>query len=126
MSPDIGNQPVVIYVAIIVFALTALGTAIPKALGPISKFMGEWSTQRRVAAIERDDADIADMKRQVAYLTRRLHRMDEREQRWRRELNQHVAWDTTAITVASRHGAELPPVPPLMTPDPEEAETNHG
>lgn len=140
--PPVESHPLMVYAAVAVALLVLVASAVPKILGPIGKGLADWSRSRREARIASEDADMADVQRQIAYLTEQrvedqkrhtrerkedreafeaqLRAWAAREERWRGEWHQHISWDHELIHLALQHGVTPPPrpAPPFMTPDP--------
>ena len=74
----------------------------------------EWSDAKRRTAIERDDADIADLKRQVDNLTARIEASDERERSQRHYLTEHAKWDRKAYAALVQAGIDIDPPPSIF------------
>lgn len=72
-----------------------------------SETLRKWADERRRMAVERDDADIADLKRQVQNL-----------QQWRTDQEtrnrDHTAWDRRAYTELVKAGIDIDPPPSLF------------
>lgn len=67
----------------------------------------EWADGRRQAATARDDADIAELKRQVRNLTEWRALKDERDRK-------HAEWDREAYVALMQAGIEVEHPPPLF------------
>lgn len=144
---NIEAHPAYIYAALILGIVLLVANAAPKILGPIGKAASEWSQRRREARIAQGQAEMSEVQKQVAFLTEQREKdraeHDEeqrnlrkelgnhrrawaaREDRWRKEWNEHIAWDYDMIHLAHQLGADPPPMPAphFMTPDPPRSTT---
>lgn len=118
--PDVSGSSVVVYVTIVTVVVLAIGTATDKGLGPLSRWWFSFSNDRRAAAAARDDADIADLKRQVTYLTSRVEELSRMVDEQRRTTAirdrlaiAHQRWDVEAQQTVNGLGGHLSPPPPL-------------
>lgn len=88
-------------------------TTFPKHFGAWGAALHDWAMRRRLAAVERDDADIADRDRQIEYF-RALADSRAREIAGRDRLTfQHRQWDMDVIVHLP---ADFRPPPPLFGP----------
>lgn len=94
------NSDVVLYVVIIVLVIGIL-------MRSFNSNIREWADGRRQAATARDDADIAELKRQVGNLTEWRAVKDERDR-------EHAEWDREAYVALMRAGIEVENPPPLF------------
>lgn len=112
---------VLVYVTMVLAALYLVATNVERIGGVFFKM----AERRRLAAAERQSADITNMKRQITYLTETVERLEvelEGERReagaavalYRRELLGLTQWAYEAQRVAAQQGATLPP-PPVTT-----------
>lgn len=113
-----GGAPVIVWLVIIVMLLVMISSATPRVLGPISGAIHDWTERRRAAQAAREDADIADLRRQSEYLARRVSEQAERESRWTREAVVHRQWDRAVQELLIGHEPPVDLAPPFMTPDP--------
>ncbi|WP_152353338.1 hypothetical protein [Brachybacterium subflavum] len=140
------DSPVVVYVTIAVGVLLVIAQAVPKILGPLGTGVQAWSRSRREKRIADEAADMADVQRQVTYLTEQREkdqaRHDEemakqraefadyrrkqaaREERWRREWQHHRQWDYRAQEALIGREPPFDISPPFMTPDPPKENTH--
>lgn len=141
------SHPVMIYATLIIGVLLVVSQAVPKILGPVGAAASDWSRRRREQRIAQEDADMADLQRQVTYLTQKRaedraehareqvelkdefaeHRRmwAEREDRWRREWHHHRQWDYQALEALTGRKPPFDPSPPFMTPDPPSIDRTH-
>lgn len=110
----------VLVIGLIGFAFSQL----PKITDSGGNALTRWLESKRRAAELRDDADITDLRRQVANLTVSLNgvRAEVRtlhiEIRLRdRILHEHFAWDVLAYQKIIRLGGQIDPAPPLWPVD---------
>lgn len=95
-SNSVTSDPLVIYItAIVGLALLVFG-ALPKIANSWTEFLAA----RRRTAVDRDDADIAELKRQLANLTDALP--------------SHAKWDREVYQALMRLGEDVEPPPPLF------------
>ena len=108
------EQPWVLYVLGGVLVVSMAAAAVPKILGPIGQAWADWLERRRRAAVARDDADIADRDRQIAYL--RGVADEQRREIARRDalIAAHAPWDWTRYDAAVKAGHDVTPPPPLV------------
>lgn len=141
------EQPILIYVTLVISILLVVSQAIPKILGPLGTAMTDWTQRRREARIEARSADMIDVQRQLEYLTdrRKIDREEhereraaqeaeqqklraefadhrrlwaQREARWRAEWHAHRQWDYRAQEALLDRKPPFDISPPFMTPDP--------
>jgi len=93
--------------------IVAAAAAFPKVLGNINKGLEDWVMNKRRAAEQKDDADIADLQRQVEHLSRYVHEI--RGDIIRRDacLSLHSSWDYKAVQLITSLGGVIEPPPPL-------------
>lgn len=105
------NSPVVIWAGIIVATLVIISTALPKIMGPLSQAIHDWASARRQAGVDREDAEIVDLREDNDYLRRvssaRLNDIQERD----RILVEHRRWDQDRMNDPGCN--VLNPPPPL-------------
>lgn len=108
-AADIAQNPAVIYVGILAAVVTGLATAVPqfaKIFGPLGRWWIERGERQRRLALDRDDADILELKRQVRNL-----------ERWRAEKEKrdelHAQWDWDTYQRANEAGIRIKR-PPLL------------
>lgn len=88
-------------------------TTFPKYFGAWGAALHDWAMRRRLAAVERDDADIADRDRQIEYF-RNLADTRAREIAGRDRITfTHRQWD---MRVIEHLPPDFPPPPPLFGP----------
>lgn len=116
MAPDASSHPWMLYAVLASGILIVLAGAIPKILGPISSAMDEWSKRQRAIAVEEDDADIADLRREKEYLwgvaDERLREIKARDEL----IASHQVWDWDRYEELVKQG-EPPAMPPPLRPD---------
>lgn len=125
MPQALQDSPAVLYVLLVVFILKLVSDAFPNVLGPISRAIHETAAAKRRAAADRrrsesarDDADIADLKRQIEILTsaraddrRVLDEMRASQKAHEHTLMVHDQWDLAVLNDPSH--AQRVPRPPL-------------
>lgn len=123
-----GGSPIVVWLVVIIGLALMISTAAPKVLGPISQAIFDTAEKFRVNAARRDDADLADLNRQVRYLRGRVHSLEEaldrlraewsaRYRRWSAEKRAHDRWDYEASRALLSHEPPFDPPPEYLTPD---------
>lgn len=139
------DSPIVVYVTIAVGVVLVVAQAVPKILGPIGTGVQTWSRSRREQRIADEAADMADVQRQVTYLTEQREKDQERhgreqaelraefaeyrrmwaerEARWREEWQHHRQWDYRATEALIGRQPPFDISPPFMTPDPPKENT---
>ena len=107
------GHPWMLYAALVVGILVIIAGAVPKILGPLGEAFDERTKRARAAAVEADDADIAEADRKIAYLAgvadERLRELQARD----RLIAAHAIWDRERLIAATMAGAEVSPPPPL-------------
>lgn len=96
--------------------LLVLAQRFPGLMGPWSKAWEEHVDSRRRTAEKRDDADIADLRRQVEYLTRVVTEIRSDIVRRDAALHDHSPWDYQAVRLIGELGGHIDPPPPLWPP----------
>lgn len=123
-GPDVSQNPIVIYAAIAVVLFLALGTITSKGLGPLSAWWFDFAKSRREASTRKDDADIAELRRQVTNLQGLLEAVEERrlaketvdsERMTRMEdfVDEVADWGFIVRQRTKKAGVEIPPFPKL-------------
>ena len=108
------NSPWVVWIGVIVTCLLLVSIAAPRVFGPISQVISDWVAQKRRMGAEREDAMLADMSEQLAYIERvaaaRLRDIVERD----RALVIHQEWDWRRLRDPEcMANAQDDPMPPL-------------
>ena len=85
----------------------------PGLLGPWTEQWETWVDARRRTAEKRDDADIADLHRQVQHLSAAVERLRVDLNRRDAILTAHAEWDRFALQEIARLGGSIPPPPGL-------------
>lgn len=112
---------ILVYATLAVSLVVLVASKVPAVLGPLGAGLARWQASRREARVMAGAADLADLVRQVAYLTGRVESMDAREQRWRDEWMKHTEWDQTVLDLLIEAGIKVPPRPRVMTAEQEHA-----
>lgn len=128
MEPDditrLTQSPIAVWLVIAVMFLIMIASAVPKILGPIGTGIAEWGQRRRAERAARDDADVADLRRQNDHLQTELTRerslWARRLSRWRAEKHVHDRWDYRVQQALIGHEPPFDLAPEYMTPDPPE------
>jgi hypothetical protein len=117
--PDIASNPVVIWIAVAVMAVGLIADKFPKVLGGFGQGLADRRQARRAEAIAKDDADIADLSRQVKYMRDEINRLRRRSEQQNRLLTQHMAWDRKIMheLVRLNPSLDLGEPPPLWVLD---------
>lgn len=129
MTPDPASSPALVWVGIISAIVISLLTGSSKAIALGTALLDSLGVRRRRLAVERDDADIAELRRQVATLEESLSQTrgefaeyrrvwDERERRWADEWRHHREWDYRAQEALIGRQPPFDRSPPFMSPDP--------
>lgn len=125
MAPDASSHPWMLYVVLVSGILIVLAGAIPKILGPISSAMDEWAKRQRAIAVETDDADIADLRREKEYLRgvadERLREIKARDAL----IASHQIWDWNRYEELVQQG-KRPAMPPPLRPDVPDTPADDG
>lgn len=126
MAPEsASSHPWMLYVVLGSGILVVLAGAIPKILGPISSAMDEWAKRQRAIAVEADDADIADLRREKEYLRgvadERLREIKARDEL----IASHQVWDWKRYEELVQQG-KRPDMPPPLRPDVPETPADDG
>lgn len=121
----IGGSPVMVYLlgaALIVHLVIKL---YPSAFGSLGRHLDERAARKRQAAVERDDADIAELQRQTRYLLKRsaamgalIAELREGQRQHDLFLAAHARWDRHMIAslIAADPTVDIPDLPPLWPP----------
>ena len=86
----------------------------PRILGPVSQALYDFAKARRLAARDREDADIAEWRRQVAHLSATGKRKDQRMEALERHCWTHRGWELQAMDALP---PTFPPPPPTFPPE---------
>lgn len=108
-AAQVANHPVVLWALIIFAVISILAQAVPKIatmLGPLGKWITSRTDRQRRIALDRDDADIADLRRQVTNLTTWRTEQEERNRA-------HTEWDRRAYAELVKAGIDID-VPPSL------------
>lgn len=112
-TPDPAAQPVVVWLTVIGGALAVVLTGLSRAQG----WWGQIALDARRTNAAHDDADIAQMRRQLDYVTRLLEGMRHYQAAHDDILAHHRGWDMGALEALARAGVAYPAPPPLYPPD---------
>lgn len=100
MSSEVSDSNVIIWLSIIIGVLGILGRSF------IASFR-TWADEKRRIAVQKDDADIADLKRQVDNLVQWREVKDQRDR-------EHSAWDREVYRRCVEAGIDIDAPPPLF------------
>lgn len=115
------ESPFLIWLGIIITALLAIASAFPKLVGPLADGWERIIDSARRTASAKDDADVADLKRQVEHLTVQVGQLRRDIVHRDAFLSRHATWDALVRVEAAKVGLELPPPPslwPVVDDDP--------
>lgn len=112
-------ERILVWVTLGASVVVLVVSKVPQILGPIGAGLSRWQKDRREARVATGAADLADLTRQVAYLTGRVQELDAREQRWRDEWMTHTEWDQEVIDLLIEAGIRVRPRPRVMTAEQE-------
>ena len=111
---SVATHPWMIYAGLVVGVLLLVAGAVPKFFGSLGQAWHEWLLRRRTAAVEADDADIIDLRRERDYLAgvaaERLRELRARDVL----IREHAPWDWERYEAAIRAGHAVSHPPPLM------------
>ena len=107
------ESPFLIWLGIIITAAIAVASAFPKVAGPLAEGWEKVTDSARRTAIAKDDADVADLKRQVEHLTVQVGLLRRDIVHRDAFLSRHAAWDALVRVEAAKVGLDLPPPPSL-------------
>lgn len=77
--------------------VTTVSQLFPRILGPVSQALYDFARRRRLAAREREDADIAELRRQVEHLSVTGKRKDRRIVALEMHCWTHHTWELEAM-----------------------------
>lgn len=111
--PDVSGHPVILYVTVFLMAGWIVATIFPQITGKFQDAVKQTTANRRAAAADADDADIADLTRERNYLAgvaaERLRELQARD----RLIAAHMVWDRERYNAAISAGHDIRPAPPL-------------
>ena len=106
---ELNTQGLPVWLVVFVCGAIFVAQAAPKIFGPLGKLIKELGDSRRRAAVEKDDADIAERNRQIAYLNERVKTLTEDHRVRDHLIYEHLGWDQQAM----KQCPELGLAPPL-------------
>ena len=104
------DNPLVLWILAAIAGLYVIVNAVDKLGGKVFETIRTWTDGKRRAARDTDDADIADLKRQLAHVSDQLSEVRAYQLRHDKVLVTHQAWDRQAIAASA---GDLPAAPPL-------------
>lgn len=124
------DNPIVFTIVLILVAYSVLSKRLAELSGPFKALGGlaRWWNGRQIARVqrqrelwkaqhdsdwEREDAEMAQLRHDVNYLTRELADMRRREQLRDQQARAHTAWDNAWVPRAQALGLDIPEPPPL-------------
>jgi hypothetical protein len=124
------DNPIVFTLVLIVVAYSVLSKRLAELSGPFKALGGlaRWWSGRQVVKVqrqrelwkathdserEREDAELEQLRLDVAYLGRELTDMKRRERLRDAQARKHTAWDNEWVPRAQALGLDIPEPPPL-------------
>jgi hypothetical protein len=124
------DNPIVFVLVLAVVAYLFISKRLAELSGPLKALggMARWWNGRQVARVqrqrelwkathdsdrEREDAELEQLRHDVAYLTRELTDMKRRERLRDQQARKHTAWDNEWVPRAQALGLDIPEPPPL-------------
>jgi hypothetical protein len=108
-----------VYLTLALSAITMLvliSAKLRELLAPVFWWLGRGRALGRIKRVdEAEDARVADLTRQVAYLTSRVTALETDAAAHREMVMEHATWDVYAIVEAGKAGVTLEPPPALLT-----------
>ena len=123
----ISSSPLLVYILGAVLLLHLVIKLYPEAFGAVGRWLDDRSARKRQAAADRDDADIAELRRQTHHLSERVGALAALVAEMRHAqldhdslLVEHARWDRymLAALVAADPASIIPDPPPLWPPPP--------
>ena len=121
------DNPIVFMLVLAVVAYLFVSKRLAELSGPLGA-AARWWNGRQIARVqrqrelwkaqhdsdrEREDAEMAQLRHDVAYLTRELTDMKRRERLRDAQARKHTAWDNEWVPRAQALGLDIPEPPPL-------------
>jgi len=113
-----GGNLLTVYLTLALSAVTMLvliSAKLRELLAPIWWWLGRGRALGKIKRVDDvEDARIADLARQVAYLAARVTALETEAAAHRKMVMEHAAWDVYAIIEAGKAGVTLEPPPAML------------